>query len=98
MVAKPSPSVVVPRMRILFLTQYFPPETGAAQNRLSDLAKRLAEEGHRVTVLTALPSYPIGDIYEGYRGRFTMVEQDRSIRIVRIWAYATLKKSFVPRI
>jgi glycosyltransferase involved in cell wall biosynthesis len=98
MVVQPSPSVLVPRMRILFLTQYFPPETGAAQNRLSDLAKRLVEAGHRVTVLTALPSYPKGDIFEGYRSRFIMTEEDRGIRIVRTWVYATLKKSFVPRI
>jgi len=85
-------------MRIIFLTQYYPPETGAAQNRLSDLSKRLTNAGHRVTVLTALPSYPKGKIYPGYRGRLTMIEEEAGIRIVRIWAYTTKKKSFVPRI
>lgn len=85
-------------MRILFLTQYYPPETGAAQNRMSDLARRLKNAGHDVTVLTALPSYPKGEIYPGYRGRFVMPEDDAGIRIVRTWAYATKEKSFVPRI
>lgn len=85
-------------MRILFLTQYYPPETGAVQNRLSDLAKRLAKLGHQVEVLTALPSYPKGETYEGYRRRFVMTEQDQSIRIVRTWAYATKKKNFFSRI
>jgi glycosyltransferase involved in cell wall biosynthesis len=85
-------------MRILFLTQYYPPETGAPQNRLSDLARRLTKAGHQVTVLTALPSYPTGEIYAGYRGRMVMTEDDAGVHIVRTWAYATRKKNFVPRI
>jgi len=85
-------------MRILFLTQYYPPEAGAAQNRLSDLAGRLTNSGHHVTVLTAVPSYPKGEIYHGYRGRIVTTQDDAGIQIVRTWAYATKKKSFVPRI
>jgi glycosyltransferase involved in cell wall biosynthesis len=85
-------------MRILFLTQYYPPETGAAQNRLSDLAKRLTKAGHRVTVLTAVPSYPEGKIYDGYRGRLIMTEVEAGIRLVRTWAYVTKRKSFAQRI
>jgi glycosyltransferase involved in cell wall biosynthesis len=85
-------------MRILFLTQYYPPEIGAAQNRLSDLAKRLAKSGHDVTVLTALPSYPKGEIYEGYRGRLKITEDQDGIRVVRTWVYATRKKNFVARL
>jgi glycosyltransferase involved in cell wall biosynthesis len=85
-------------MRILFLTQYYPPETGAVQNRLSDLARRLTKTGHRVTVLTAVPSYPKGEIFDEYRGRLTMSADCEGIRIVRTWAYVTKKKSFVQRI
>lgn len=44
-------------MKILFVTQYYPPELGAAQERLSAYAEFLAETGHAVTVLTAYPSY-----------------------------------------
>jgi len=85
-------------MKILFLTQYFPPETGAAQNRLSDLASRLAEAGHSVTVLTALPSYPTGRIFDGYRGRLWMKENQNAVKVVRTWLYTTKKKGFVPRV
>jgi glycosyltransferase involved in cell wall biosynthesis len=48
----------------LFLTQYYPPELGAAQERLSAYAEYLAEIGHQVTVLTAHPSYQMkrGDV------------------------------------
>src|SRR5437763_15966113 len=44
-------------VKILFVTQYYPPELGAAQERLSAYAEYLAEAGHEVTVLTAHPSY-----------------------------------------
>jgi glycosyltransferase involved in cell wall biosynthesis len=84
-------------MRILFLTQYFPPETGAAQNRLSDLAARLAAAGHEVVVLTALPSYPKGEIFDGYRGRFVVTEDEHPYRIVRIWTIVTKNKDFLRR-
>ena len=85
-------------MRILFLTQYFPPETGAPSNRLSDLADRLANLGHQVTVLTALPNYPQGVIFEGYRGRFMMTEKRNSIQVIRSWIFATRSKKFLPKL
>ena len=48
-------------------------------------------------VLTALPSYPKGEIYPGYRGRFIVNEDDSGVHVVRTWVYATKKKSFVTR-
>ena len=85
-------------MKILLITQYYPPETGAPQNRLSDLAKRLTAFGHEVTVLTAVPSYPKGEIFSNYRGCLMVEEDDQGIHVVRTWAYATKSKSFFPRI
>jgi len=76
-------------MRFLFLTQFYPPEVGATQNRVSDLAERLARAGHDVTVLTSMPNYPQGKIFEGYRGRFAMEEDSGGVRILRVWTYAT---------
>jgi glycosyltransferase involved in cell wall biosynthesis len=85
-------------VRILILTQYYPPETGAPQNRLSDLAQRLYQAGHEVTVLTALPNYPRGEIFEDYRGCLLMEEAVSGVKIVRTWIYATPKKDFVRRL
>ena len=45
-------------MRILFLTQYFPPEVGAPQNRLFELSTRLQKKGIDISILTAMPNYP----------------------------------------
>jgi glycosyltransferase involved in cell wall biosynthesis len=85
-------------MRILLLTQYFPPEIGAAQNRLSDLAKRLSSAGHEITVLTSMPNYPQGRIFDGYRGRVFLAERRESLRILRTWAYASKHRDFISRL
>ena len=53
-------------MRIAILSQYYPPEWGGAQNRLSDLARRFLERGHSVQVLTALPHYPGNKLFPAY--------------------------------
>ncbi len=50
-------------MRIVIHTQFYPPEMGAPQARLSDLAGRLRGMGHEVVVLAAVPNYPTGRIF-----------------------------------
>ena len=51
-------------MRVLILTQYYPPETAF---KFADLARGLVERGHQVQVITGFPCYPYGRIYPGYR-------------------------------
>ena len=85
-------------MRILLLTQYYPPETGAAQNRLSDLARRLSLAGHTVTVLTSMPNYPEGQIFQPYRGRLFCRETTAGIRILRTWCYVSRNRGFISRL
>jgi len=53
-------------MRILAFAQYYPPEIAANGIRLHGLLRALAERGHQVTVLTAVPNYPQRKIYPGY--------------------------------
>lgn len=76
------------RLRIMFLSHYFPPEIGAPQARMFELAKRLTDGGDAVTVLTAFPNYPTGIVHEGYRGRFAMEERLDGVRVVRRWVFA----------
>lgn len=85
-------------MRILFLTQYCPPEVGAPQNRIFEFAKQLKKFGHEVTILTAMPNYPKGEIFDGYKGKKIMVEEIDNIKIVRTSIYATKDKSFTKRL
>ncbi len=85
-------------MRILFLTQYFPPEIGAPQNRISDLALRLSDAGHTVSILTAFPNYPEGRLAAADRGRLCRVDHWQGLRVVRTWIYTTSSKGFLPRL
>lgn len=44
-------------MKILYISQYFPPEIGAGAVRARELSRRWADAGHRVAVLTGVPNY-----------------------------------------
>jgi colanic acid biosynthesis glycosyl transferase WcaI len=85
-------------VRVIFLTHYFPPEVGAPQARMFELAKRLVAAGDSVTVVTGFPNYPTGVVPEDYRGRVAMVEDMEGVRVVRRWVYATPNAGFARRI
>jgi hypothetical protein len=76
-------------MRILLVTHYFPPETGAPQARLSALARTWAADGDPVTVLTGMPNHPTGVIQAGYRHAIRRREKRDGYRVLRTWLYAT---------
>ncbi|MCY3947004.1 MAG: glycosyltransferase family 4 protein [Anaerolineaceae bacterium] len=76
-------------MRILFVTSWFEPDSGAASARFSQLAHYLASRGHQVTVLAPMPHHPQGRIADGYRGAWTRVETRGQVRVVRVWLWAS---------
>ena len=76
-------------MKVLLLTQYFPPEFGAAASRNSEHARLWAESGHDVHVCTGMPNYPGGVVEPGYRGRAFVREERDGYTIHRSWIYAT---------
>jgi colanic acid biosynthesis glycosyl transferase WcaI len=75
-------------MRFLVLSQYFPPEVGATQVRLSAMCRELVRAGHQVDVVTAMPHHPVGKIFPGYRRRFYCLEFQGGVRVRRTWLYA----------
>ncbi|MCY7363454.1 MAG: hypothetical protein LH629_15505 [Ignavibacteria bacterium] len=58
-------------MRLLILTQYFTPEMGAPPNRLLELSKGFIKNGWEVAVVTGMPNYPKGKIFDEYKGKFS---------------------------
>lgn len=85
-------------MRLIILTQYFLPEMGAPQSRLFELAKGLSQIGWEVSIVTALPNYPTGRIFPGYRRRFSVTEDVQGIETKRYWLYASNAPKALPRI
>src|ERR1700759_706548 len=76
-------------MRILIVTHYFPPETGAPQARLSALAATWASDGDDVTVLTGMLNHPTGVLPPQYRRAVRRRERADGYRVLRTWLYAT---------
>ncbi|HOZ87566.1 MAG TPA: glycosyltransferase family 4 protein [Bacteroidia bacterium] len=85
-------------MKLLILTQYFPPEVGAPQNRLFELAVRLQAVGIDVTILTAMPNYPQMEIYKGYTGKKYVYEETAGLKIHRSSIFVSKDKSIIPRL
>jgi glycosyltransferase involved in cell wall biosynthesis len=85
-------------LKIVILTQYFYPETGAPQNRLLELSNTLIAKGWEVLVVTAMPNYPKGRIFDNYRGRIRSNEEIGKIKVERFWLYASNARKSIPRI
>jgi colanic acid biosynthesis glycosyl transferase WcaI len=56
-------------VKILYVSQYFPPEMGAPAARAAELAQHWAQAGHQVSVLTGFPNHPTGVVPEEWRPR-----------------------------
>lgn len=84
--------------RILILTQYFPPEVGAAQVRLFSIAQELKRRGHDVRVVTAMPNYPSGRVEPEYRGRWMVREERSGLPVVRTWIYPATGRNPIKRL
>lgn len=76
-------------MRVLVVSHYFPPEVGAPQARLSEMAAWWASQGEDVTVLTGMPNHPSGVVPPSYRRKLLVTESVDGYRVVRTWLYAT---------
>jgi len=85
-------------MKLLILTQYYPPEIGAPQNRLHELAVRLKAKGIHVEVLTALPNYPVSEIMKGYENGKNRFEEIDGIPVHRAWIHVSKSKGIVSRL
>lgn len=84
-------------MRILFLTDNFPPEGNAPATRTYEHAVRWVRAGHEVTVITCAPNFPEGKLFAGYRNAWRSVETLDGIRVVRVKTYITANEGFLKR-
>lgn len=66
-------------MRILVVCQYYYPEPF----RISDICETLVQKGHEVTVLTGLPNYPMGRVFDEYRNGKNRFETLNGVKVIR---------------
>lgn len=84
-------------MRILFLTENFPPETNAAATRVFERACYWAKWGHEVTVVTCHPNFPEGKVYEGHENAWKTTEEMAGLRVIRVKTYIAANRGTARR-
>ena len=85
-------------MRILFLTDNFPPETNAPATRTYEHCLKWVDMGFDVTVITCFPNFPRGRVFEGYHNKLYQKENIDGIRVIRVWSYITENNGFIKRV
>ena len=83
---------------ILIITNYYPPEKGAAANRIEQLALKLHQNKYKVTVLCPLGNYPKGELFPQYKGKFSVTENLQNILVKRLWIYPSNSKNTIKRL
>lgn len=76
-------------MHILVVSQYFWPENF----RINDLVGEWLERGHQVTVLTGVPNYPAGEVFDSYLKKPDAYVNYQGARVVRVPMFARGKGS-----
>lgn len=85
-------------MNFIIISNYYYPETGAAPNRITNLAEGLAERGNVIDVICPLPNYPEARILDGYKNKFCYHEERNRVKIHRYWIYPSASKNRILRI
>ncbi len=85
-------------MKILFLTDNFPPESNAPATRTYEHCVEWVAKGAEVTVVTCAPNFPKGKVFGGYKNKLYQTEMMDGIKVVRVWTYITPNRGMVKRI
>lgn len=67
-------------MKILIVSQRYWPENF----RITDIAETLVSNGHDVTVLTGLPNYPLGYVFDEYKKGNNRIQNHNGVKIIRV--------------
>ncbi|MBB6458903.1 glycosyltransferase family 4 protein [Flammeovirga kamogawensis] len=85
-------------MKLLFLTDNFPPEVNAPATRTFEHCKEWVKKGTDVTVITCFPNFPQGKVYTGYKNKLFQKEIIDGIKVIRVWSYISANDGFLKRI
>lgn len=83
---------------ILIISNYYPPEKGAAANRIEQLALKLYQNNYSVSVICPLGNYPKGELFPEYKGKFFVTENLQNIIVKRLWIYPSNSKNIIKRL
>ena len=84
-------------MRILFLTDNFPPEVNAPATRTYEHCKEWVKQDVDITVITCAPNFPQGKVYQGYKNKLLQRQEVDGIKVIRVWSYISANEGFFKR-
>lgn len=84
-------------MKLLFLTDNFPPEVNAPATRTYEHCCEWVKHGVDVTVITCAPNFPAGKVFDGYKNKIVKKETIEGIKVIRVWSYIVANKGFLKR-
>ena len=85
-------------MKILFITDNFPPEVNAPATRTYEHVKEWQKQGAQVTIITCAPNFPHGKVFGGYKNKFYQKEYLDDIEVIRVWSYMASNSGFIKRV
>jgi len=86
-------------MKILFITDNFPPEVNAPATRTYEHTKEwIKDKDVEVTIITCIPNFPHGRVYDDYKNKFYQMEYIDGIKVIRVWSYITSNSGFIKRV
>jgi len=85
-------------VKVLFITDNFPPEVNAPATRTYEHCKEWIKLGADVTILTCAPNFPMGKVFKGYKNKIFQTEIFDGIKVIRVWSYISANKGFLKRI
>lgn len=84
-------------MKLLFVTDNFPPEVNAPATRTYEHCREWVRAGVDVTVITCAPNFPEGKVYKDYKNKLISRETVDGIKVIRVWSYITANEGLLKR-
>lgn len=85
-------------MKILFLTDNFPPEVSPPATRGFAHCRAWARAGEDVTVISSVPNFPHGKVFAGYRNMLWQSQRLEGFRLIRVWSFISANEGFAMRV
>ena len=86
-------------MKILFITDNFPPEVNAPASRTFEHISSWSNDASvEIIVITCFPNFPKGKVFDGYKNKFYESSYINNIRVIRVWSYISKNQGTFRRI